>query len=317
MSMTKSTLRLGFHGMWADPTSRFNSYHNYFTYLFQQSFRVEIVEDDADILIYSVYGEPPKGKHAKNYIYFPNEVAGALYERAKSHKYEQYADVILSCNPVHPKDIYFGHFVIYVNWWKCNHDSYLPQGTSPCYLLDLNEINNSYSIENLTYRKFGCATFINNPAWPRSKIIDDLRKWIPIHSYGRLDNNTYGPFGGDEYDKIVECSLFTHSLAIENSLVNGYCSEKLIHSFASGSIPIFWGQYSESNRYFNNKLMIHITQETLEGGRLIQYVKERTIEIMNLSREQCSHHKPLRVDNINQDFSPAIIINKILDRISL
>jgi hypothetical protein len=303
--------------MWNEPTSRFNPNCNYFTYLFQQSYRVEIVDDYADILIYSIYGEPPAGKHAKKFIYFPNEVSGPLYERAKLQRFEQYADAILTCNPIKANDIYFGHFIIYVNWWKYSCSLYMPQGTSPGYLVDLDTVNRGYSNKELAYRTLGCASFINNPAWPRQEIIEALCKWIPIHSYGRLGNNTHGPFGGDEYDKILETSLYTHSLAIENTIVNGYCSEKLIHCLASGSIPIYWGDYSKFSRYFNEELIVYVSQENLEGDALLEHIRKRTKEIMLLSRKCFFPHNPLRIDQIYEDFGPKIIMDKIRDRLNL
>jgi hypothetical protein len=316
MHQSKPVLRIGFHSMWNEPGRAFNATHNYFSYLFQQRFEIELVNEHADILIYSVYGKPPTDRNAKRKVYFPNEVSGTLCDQARFREYEQYADAILTCNPTGPKDIYFGHFVIYTDWWRHGLGRHLPQGTSPGYLVDLGAINSSFSLERLTYRTKGCSIFMNNPAHPRSQIIESIGRWIQIHSYGSLYNNTYGPFDGDEYDKIVEASRFTHSLAIENTITHGYCSEKLLHSFASGTIPIYWGDCSSLKKYFNEELVIYISQEILERGRVSQHLERRMSEIMDLGLAG-TKPKPLRIDRMLEDFGPAIILEKILNTLAI
>jgi len=312
ITLSRQKLRLAFHGMWSQPGACFNELFNYFTYLFADRFEVEIVDNYADVLIYSVYDNPPVNKTSKKFIYFPNENSGNLFDRAKAHNFHQFADATLTCNPKSSQDIYFPHFIIYVNWWENGH-LFMPQGSSPAYLVDLFQISRNYSLESVEYKQLAITCFINNPAWPRKQILEHASRWIPVRSYGLFENNTYGPFGGDEYDKITEASFYSHHLAVENTITHGYCSEKLIHGFASGALPVYWGDSSEYIKYFNQELIVHITPSCLEQDRLADHLRQRTQEIISLRRRSLSDPDPLHIKNILLNLSPSKILDNILE----
>lgn len=58
-------------------------------------------------------------------------------------------------------------------------------------------------------------------------------------------------------DKILFSRLFKFNLAIENSDVEGYHTEKIIEAFISRSIPIYWGNKS-IEKEFNKHSFINI-----------------------------------------------------------
>lgn len=73
---------------------------------------------------------------------------------------------------------------------------------------------------------------------------------------GRYRNN----IGGRVKDKIKFLSSYKFSLAMENSNGDGYLSEKILQSYISGTIPIYYGDYL-IDEYINPKTYILIKGE--------------------------------------------------------
>ena len=73
---------------------------------------------------------------------------------------------------------------------------------------------------------------------------------------GKYLNNIEGPVK----DKIKFLSSYKFSIAMENSEGDGYLSEKIIDSFISGTIPIYYGDYI-LDEYINPKALILIKNE--------------------------------------------------------
>ena len=74
-----------------------------------------------------------------------------------------------------------------------------------------------------------------------------------MDSGGRFENNLNGPIT----DKIKFQGEYKFSIAFENDSSNGYLTEKLIQSFASRTIPIYWGD-SKVSEYFNRSSFINV-----------------------------------------------------------
>jgi hypothetical protein len=55
---------------------------------------------------------------------------------------------------------------------------------------------------------------------------------------------------------IKEYSNYKFIIAMENKIVNGYITEKIINAFRSGSIPIYWGDPKIAKDIFNEKAFI-------------------------------------------------------------
>lgn len=54
---------------------------------------------------------------------------------------------------------------------------------------------------------------------------------------GRVLNNVGGPV----VDKLAFLRSYKFNIAFENASHPGYCTEKILHAFAAGCIPIYWG----------------------------------------------------------------------------
>jgi hypothetical protein len=121
------------------------------------------------------------------------------------------------------------------------------------------QINNHRKFSLKKKKKLFCAGVISNNIsgdFFRLKFINELNKYKKVDMGGRYNNNV----GGKVKNKIQFLSSYKFSIAMENSGSDGYYSEKIIQSFISGTIPIYYGDYM-IDEYFNPKSFISIKGE--------------------------------------------------------
>ena len=86
-----------------------------------------------------------------------------------------------------------------------------------------------------------CAAIISNAYITdgfRLNFIKELNKYKKVDMGGRYKNNV-----GKIKNKIKFLSSYKFSISMENTEADGYSSEKIINSFLSGTIPIYYGDY--------------------------------------------------------------------------
>ena len=64
-------------------------------------------------------------------------------------------------------------------------------------------------------------------------------------------------------NKIEYARKYRFQLCPENAEFKGYCTEKILHAFASGCIPIYWGDDTVI-KDFNEKAFINANSKTIE-----------------------------------------------------
>lgn len=113
----------------------------------------------------------------------------------------------------------------------------------PLYALetnsDYNIKRNEMSDAELLKRDF-CSFVMSNSTNCdpfRIAIVDALSAYKPIAYGGAFRNNV----GGRVKDKQEFISNYKFNLALENSKLDGYVTEKIAESFQSRTIPIYWG----------------------------------------------------------------------------
>jgi hypothetical protein len=115
-----------------------------------------------------------------------------------------------------------------------------------------------------------CAAVISNKYWTdyfRLEFIEELNKYKQVDMGGRYKNNV-----GKIKNKIKFLSSYKFSIAMENTEGNGYLSEKIIQSFISGTIPIYYGDYM-IDEYINPKSLILVRGKNDMFGK-IGYIKK-------------------------------------------
>jgi hypothetical protein len=119
-------------------------------------------------------------------------------------------------------------------------------------------------------RKKFCAAVISNKDWTdyfRLEFIEELNKYKHVDMGGRYKNNV-----GRIKNKIKFLSSYKFSIAMENTEGNGYLSEKIVESFLSGTIPIYYGDYM-ADEYINPKSFILVRGKN-DMFKKIDYIKK-------------------------------------------
>ena len=144
------------------------------------------------------------------------------------------------------------------------------------FLNRFNNFNISYAnmirkkLLNLPMKQKFCAAVISNfkkTDFFRLYFIKELSKYKNIDMGGKYNNNV-----GIINNKIDFLSKYKFSIAMENTEADGYSSEKILESFLSGTIPIYYGNYM-IDEYINPKSFILIRGEK-DMMEKIKYIKK-------------------------------------------
>ena len=123
-------------------------------------------------------------------------------------------------------------------------------------------------INNPIRNKFCAAVISNCRAKFRLNFINKLRKYKNVDIGGKCGNNNISAVK----NKIEFLSEYKFSIAMENSFGDGYISEKLVHSFLAGTIPIYYGDYL-IDEFINPKTYILI-KGIKDIDKKIEYIKK-------------------------------------------
>ena len=217
------TIKLKF----VDMMSGFVPDNNFFYNFLSQFYRIELSETP-DYLFYSVFGS----EHLKYNcikIFYTGENQSPdfnLCDYAIAFDHLQYGDRYIRF------PIYYNNEVIFAK------------------MLTKTEFSDS-DLANKT--EFCSFVYSNNHASPERQIIfNKLSAYKKVVSGGRFMNN----IGGAVKDKIEFQEHSKFCIAFENASMPGYTTEKLVHAFASRTVPIYWGDPAV-NQYFNAESFIN------------------------------------------------------------
>ena len=156
---------------------------------------------------------------------------------------------------------------------------YLVEGFDPYegddYASDLQRAMHKH--ENLKEKTGFCAFVYSNAeaAACREKVFKSLSAYKKVDSGGRYLNNV----GGAISNKYEFQSKHKFVIAFENTSTPGYTTEKIVHAFSAGAVPIYWGN-PEIEEEFNGNSFINCHQYGLtEKGeeeaisRIVEIVK--------------------------------------------
>ena len=136
-------------------------------------------------------------------------------------------------------------------------------------------------------RKKFCAAVISNcHAQFSLDFIDKLIKYKKIDMGGKCKNNINERIK----NKIDFLSNYKFSIAMENSLGDGYMSEKIVDFFLAGTIPIYYGDFL-LEEFINPKSYILIKGEK-DIDQKIEYIKKLDNDD-NLYKGMLKEKKPI------------------------
>jgi len=158
-----------------------------------------------------------------------------------------------------------------------SHINFLDRSFRLPYLIGLNFKNFNNSLFTLIRQyvsryprtKFCAAVISNNHSFTRFRLnfIKQLNRYKRVDMGGKFHNNI-----GKIKNKISFLKNYKFSIAMENSEGDGYISEKIIDSFLSGTIPIYYGDYM-IDEYLNPKSYILIRGRE-DINKKIQFIKK-------------------------------------------
>lgn len=221
-------------------SGKFDPDHNFIVDILREKYDVEIT-DAPDYLFFSV--------NSKDYldykcirIYFTPENLVPDFN---------ICDYAIGFSPLQFQDRYIRYPLYLV-------DSFAPyQGDS--YGSDLERALHKH--ENVakwgTEKRGFCAFVYSNAeaAICRKKVFDALSSYKKVDSGGRYLNNVGGPVN----NKFDFQRNYKFVIAFENTSTLGYTTEKIVHAFSAGAVPIYWGN-PEIEKEFNGNSFVNCHQ---------------------------------------------------------
>lgn len=127
------------------------------------------------------------------------------------------------------KQIRFPLWLMYYHYYKYNENDNI-----------LTYIQNKYN-ENIKKQKefFGTIIARHDRGGQRTIICNELSKYGDIKAPGTYRKNTQS-IGNTHNDKINYISKGTYNVCPENSVYEGYFTEKIFQAFEGGTIPLYW-----------------------------------------------------------------------------
>ena len=121
------------------------------------------------------------------------------------------------------------------------------------YRKDLELALSKDNIYKTTKKDLFCSFVVSNDNGmkEREAFFKQLCKYKTVSSGGRYLNN----IGGPVKDKLEFQSKHKFSIAFENTSSAGYTTEKIVQAFASGSIPIYFGNPNISKEFNENSFI--------------------------------------------------------------
>lgn len=280
-------LNISFISFWQG----FNIYDNIFTNLLSLKYNINIEEkpsNSTDLAICSCFYQPGDKSIIKNLrctkLYYSGE--------------NDFPDFNLYDYAITQNRIQFEDRHLYCPFWFFN--SLKIKDKKLVNDIDINGSNDT----KLLNRDF-CSYVVSNNfcAIPqRTKIFEELSKYKKVNSGGRYLNNI-GKFVDDKKEFL---SKHKFTIAAENSIVNGYITEKIIDAFNANTVPIYVGP-KDIEIEFNKNAFININNFSTYND-LVEYVKkvdnDNELYMQYLSSKKLNDNV---LENMQNDFENFLV----------
>lgn len=247
-------LKIGFVDFWGDGFDREN---NYFTHLLRTKYKVQIDQDDPDILFFTVgYGKDLSALRYKDHrskkIFYTGENVRPNFDgpeyNIQNNMTVMKSDFAISFDFSEDERNYrFPLWGMYIDWFDSKTYG------NPEYLIPIDQVSDNTYI-NTPKTEF-CAFVFSNPIPMRLEMMNALSKYKQVDGYGK----PFGNWNYGESKKYETLSKYKFSICVENSLspTKGYYTEKLLHAKTAGTIPIYWSD-EKCDYDFNTKCFLNL-----------------------------------------------------------
>lgn len=131
--------------------------------------------------------------------------------------------------------------------------------------IPLNKLMYPRKLDMDTKKEF-CAMIAGNPEGFRINLFHSVSKYKQVHGYGNMFNS---PLRQSKFEILPN---YKFCLCPENSIYDGYITEKLIDAYAGGAIPAYSGDLSVIND-FNESAFVNY-QETKNMNMFVNLIKD-------------------------------------------
>lgn len=240
--------------------------------LFKNYFKgeVELTKDidNCDILLYSTFGSEDSYKTSKAKFKIFCSWETRFYIDITNERI-QYADLALTYMPSEGKNLRLPMWYHWIDWWNENAGDevtlvcgqshhYIGKNILPPEFVPTpdNIKSNLYTSESVSQRKNFCAMLVGNmepdSIKVRKEIFDAVTIDIyPVNGFGVAFNNRF------EGNKIDLLRNFRYNLCYENSIHEGYVTEKPFDAKFAGCIPLYYGDPVYSAIDFNKNALLN------------------------------------------------------------
>lgn len=217
-------LSVAFYDFWPE----FNRARNFFTEILSSRCAVTVVEDDADLAIFSVFGGRHRTARCRRRLFYTGE------NRRPPLTGEDAADMAVSFDYLdHPQHYRLPLYVPHAY-------DHAREGATPHYCQPLlpRRAPDRATFDGLKF----CAFLYKNPhPERRNRFFAALNQRRPVDALGWHLNNTGVVVKPGWLAKIRTLARYRFAFAFENEAHPGYVTEKPLDAFQAGAIPLYWG----------------------------------------------------------------------------
>ena len=236
--------------------------------------------DEADVVIKSVFGNTQTNPK-KTIMYIGENVRPSYigYDYSLSFDYDDYDG--RNCRlPLWYSRIEWEGFKYTVRKPNRLHHGY--EG-----LIPMSRLTSRREIDDGIDKKHFCILVANNPEGLRINLYNTLSQYKPVEGYG----NMFGrPLAQSKFEVLP---YYKFCLCPENSIYEGYVTEKLIDAYAGGCVPLYSGTVSVSED-FNHRAFVNYRafNSMTEFVGEVKYLDNNYQKYMDMYRQPLLDKKP-------------------------
>jgi hypothetical protein len=206
---------------------------DFFDFFFRSCFGdVNYISDPytADLIVTSVFGNTQTDPN-KTLAYIGENVRPSFvgYSRSLSFDYDTYGGRNLRL-PIWYARLAWPGFI-----QKPRKPNFHNHGYED--LISIESLTRGRTLDMSQKTKF-CAMVAGNPEGLRVNLFNSISKYRKVDGYGNMFNR---PLRKSKFDLLKD---YKFSLCPENSIYDGYITEKLVDAYAGGTVPIYSGDLS-------------------------------------------------------------------------
>ena len=284
--MTK-TIRIAFIDWWGG----WNPTQNFFTELLRHSYNLVVLDSSqaqqADLVFYSIFGD-------HHHIIDPNKL---IHFSGESH-WHTHGLCRITCNQdTTDRNICLPLWSMFLDWFGVtsygNPDWLIPLE----YICERPYYSNTKAVSGNIFALVGNL----NPDSLRTKVLATLNNCGIKNLAGKI-TNTYRA----KHD-IFSTSLLT--IAMENKIQPGYLTEKIVQSYAAGTVPIVLDIEKINVPYINKEAILNVDSDELFKAK---DPNEYFRDLVSDALKNGVYQHPLFINNkIPKEYSPLSILNQL------